>query len=308
MKVGILGTGFGAYHAELYKDNAMIDEIRIWGRDGGKAAGIAANLGISQATDIKKILEDPEIGLVDICLPNALHRETIVQALQLGKQVYCETPVCLSAADADALLDAERRLGGKVYVNQFIKFFPEYSYIKQAITENKYGKLLSIDVYRKTPPIWGVLDKETIATNLMIHDLDFVTWILGEPAAVAVSSASKKNGECKVDACLKYDGITALVTASSMMPMSFPFTAGFHAIFENGAVDFNGEFPDGPPIKNTMLYLPERKEKLELNQANPYEAAIAHVVDCCQNGKESILGLADAAAAIKLACKIREML
>lgn len=306
MKVGILGTGFGAYHAELYKNNPIVDKVIIWSRDSEKAARTAASLGIAHAADMRAILENPEISLVDVCLPNGLHRQYAEAALRCGKHVFCETPICGTEEDAAALLLAERESGRRVFVNQFIKFFPEYKYIHDAVTGNAFGRLLSLHAYRKTPAIWGALGRDTITTNLMIHELDFVTWVLGMPTGITVTSVDKNGRECEVTACLGYAGASVHVTASSMMPASWPFTAGYHAVFENGAVDFNGEFPDGPPAKTTTLYTPDAKQPLALPQVNPYEAAIAHVADCCKSGGETVLGAAGAAASLGLACRIRE--
>lgn len=308
MNVGILGTGFGAFHAELYKTNPLVGDIKIWGRDKVKREAVASRHNIEAAESMEALIRDPAVGLIDVCLPNALHRDAILAALKAGKHVYCETPVCTSPEDAETIKKVAADSEGKVFVNQFIKFFPEYRNIHSAVCDGRHGKLLSLHAWRNTSAIWGELGYNTITTNLMIHELDFITWVMGEPQHLQVTGTQKNGSECLVSVGWTCGGASALVTASSMMPAGYPFTAGFTAVFEHAAIEFTGQFPDGNPIKHTTLYTPESAAPLPLPQVNPYEAAINHVLECCQYGKPSDLDIHAALVPVCTAIAIREAL
>jgi predicted dehydrogenase len=73
MKIGILGTGFGVYHAKIYSKLKNIDSIIIWGRDEVKLKNIKNDINIKTTTNINDILDDPDISLIDICLPSSLN-------------------------------------------------------------------------------------------------------------------------------------------------------------------------------------------------------------------------------------------
>ncbi|MBR3576780.1 MAG: Gfo/Idh/MocA family oxidoreductase, partial [Clostridia bacterium] len=59
---------------------------------------------------------DPELDIIDICLPTFLHTEYAIMAMEAGKNVFIEKPVCLTPEEADKLLDAQKRTGAKVQV------------------------------------------------------------------------------------------------------------------------------------------------------------------------------------------------
>lgn len=144
MNVGVLGTGFGAYHAELLTKMERVDKVIIFGRNEAKLQKLKQALGVEITTNIEDIMHDSSIDVIDICLPSILHRQYAVDALKNGKHVFCETPVCYSLEDALALKEAEQLYGTRILVNQFIKFDPAYKHLYETTYNEKYGKLLSL--------------------------------------------------------------------------------------------------------------------------------------------------------------------
>lgn len=186
MNIGVLGTGFGAYHAKLWIESDRIDRVVVYGRNESKLQKLKEELGVEITNCIDDLILNPEIDVIDICLPSHLHKQYAVQALKHGKHVFCETPVCLTLEDAAAMRHAEKQYGRRILVNQFIKFEPAYSYLQHAFQERKYGKLLSLVLKRETPPLWGDLGLSSITTNLMIHELDYVTGLVGQANLLSV--------------------------------------------------------------------------------------------------------------------------
>lgn len=111
MKVGILGTGFGAYHTELFSKIDNVDTIYVFGRKKEKLKELETRLGIHPVTNINEILENDEIDLVDICLPSDLHCTYAIQALEHNKHVLCEAPVAFNLTDAIAMQVAQKKSG-----------------------------------------------------------------------------------------------------------------------------------------------------------------------------------------------------
>src|SRR5512134_2934444 len=100
--VGVIGTGFmGAAHAQSFLAVAPIFETALTPRliavaDINKAAADAAakRFGFDRATaDWRDVVADPAVELVSITVPNALHADIAIAAINAGKHVYCEKPL-----------------------------------------------------------------------------------------------------------------------------------------------------------------------------------------------------------------------
>jgi predicted dehydrogenase len=75
-------------------------------------AQAAARFGFHQAAPRwQAIIDNPDIDVVDICVPSALHREIALKAIASGKVVYCEKPVGLSGSEASEVAAAARQAG-----------------------------------------------------------------------------------------------------------------------------------------------------------------------------------------------------
>lgn len=306
MNIGILGTGFGVYHAELYKKLDGINSITIFGRDMEKLTRIKEDLDIEITDDVSLILENPDIDLVDICLPSSLHKKYVIEALKNGKHVFCETPVSLNIEDANAMQIAENHYEKKVFVNQFIKHEQPYEYLYKAMQKKDLGKLKALHIKRKTPPLWGDLSLSRITTDLMIHDFDVVTWLLGEPDSIFAQGVNGKPGQSHVNALLKYSDAFVSVEGSSMMAFGHPFTVGYDAIFESGTITYNEDGFKDTVETSFKLFTDQRMEQIEIVNQNCYEESINHVIKCCKKDIPTRLSLKAAIESLALSIKIKE--
>lgn len=306
MNVGILGTGFGAYHASIYKKLNSIDSITIYGRNKEKLEKIEKDMEIKVTENINDILTSKDIHLIDICLPSPLHKEYVIEALKNGKNVFCETPISLNLEDAMAMREAEKQYGKRVFVNLFIKHEYPYEYVYDTIQKNTLGKLKALHVRRKTPPLWGDLSLNKITTNLMIHEFDFVTWILGTPNKISAVGINGNEGQSHVNALLAYEDSIIEIQGSSMMPEYHPFTVGYEAIFEKGTIEYIENGYVNKCEKALTLFTSNSKEDLDIPEKDCYEESIKHVVECCTKDISTILSLEDAIKSLKVALQIKE--
>jgi predicted dehydrogenase len=113
--VGLIGTGFmGKCHAmahgavkAVFGDVAHVDKIALCDVDGPHAKQKADEFGFASATtNWRDLLADPSINLISITSPNGMHREMAVAALEAGRHVWCEKPMALTLADAEAMAAA----------------------------------------------------------------------------------------------------------------------------------------------------------------------------------------------------------
>jgi predicted dehydrogenase len=90
-------------------------------RDEGRARAFAAENGVDRGVaGYAAVVESPDIDAVYVALPNSLHAEWTIRALQAGKAVLCEKPLCVGAAQTAAVLDAAAAVPGALLWEAFV--------------------------------------------------------------------------------------------------------------------------------------------------------------------------------------------
>lgn len=308
MNIGILGTGFGAYHAKIYSKMTNVDSLTIFGRNEEKLREIEKDLNISITNNIENIITNKDIDLIDVCLPSSLHKEYAIEAMKNGKDVFCETPVALNLEDAIAIKKAADEYGKKAFVDMFIRFEAPYEYIYTVIKENSLGKLKALHIKRKTPHLWGDLGLSRITTNLMIHEFDFVTWLLGNPKKIKALGVESKPEESHVCSLLNYNDAVVEIQSSSMMPSHHPFSVAYEAIFENGTIEYMEDGYSDREEKSLKLFTNDSEKAIEIENRNCWEESFKHVAQCCEKNIPTRLSIDDAVASLKIALEIKDIL
>ena len=117
LRVGIVGAGIGAEHFQAYLALADRFEVRyMCDQDDARAAQVVSGWkAVTITRSLDQILADPDIDLMDVCLPPHLHLSACSAALQAGKDVICEKPLVASLAEADQLADLMQQTGRQVF-------------------------------------------------------------------------------------------------------------------------------------------------------------------------------------------------
>lgn len=117
IRVAIIGAGIGAEHLAGYR--ALPDRFQVKvmcdldRARAEKATGGDPEIAISD--DLAAVLADPQIDIVDVCLPPHLHFPVTVQVLEAGKHAICEKPIVRSMVEADSLQEVAERTGKLVF-------------------------------------------------------------------------------------------------------------------------------------------------------------------------------------------------
>lgn len=126
LNIGLIGSGFmGQTHADayhrarlLYRDLPLTPRLyAIADRDEAAAEAARERLGFERGYgDWRALVADPEVDVVDITSPNALHHEMALAAIAAGKHVYCEKPLAMNDDQAREMQEAAERAGVKTMV------------------------------------------------------------------------------------------------------------------------------------------------------------------------------------------------
>jgi len=148
VKWGILSTAKIAMEKVIpAMQNGQYCEISgIASREKEKAESAAKLLGISKAySGYQELLDDPEIEAVYIPLPNHLHVEWAIKALESGKHVLCEKPIGLNTQEAKKLLDVSKTYSHLKIMEAFMyRFHPQWIKTKQLVDSGKVGSIQTI--------------------------------------------------------------------------------------------------------------------------------------------------------------------
>lgn len=113
LRFGILGAAkIARTFAAAVSSSPLIELRAVASRDLEKGDAFAREFGIASVHgSYEALLADPQIDAVYIPLPNTLHAEWAIRALEAGKHVLCEKPIAITAADARAMYDTARKCG-----------------------------------------------------------------------------------------------------------------------------------------------------------------------------------------------------
>jgi predicted dehydrogenase len=117
----------------------------IASRDAGRARDIAARFGIARSYgNYQGLLDDPEIEAVYNPLPNHLHVEWTVKALEAGKHVLCEKPIALNAREAESIVTARDHSGKRVIEAFMVRCHPQWHRVRSIVRDGRIGKVRAL--------------------------------------------------------------------------------------------------------------------------------------------------------------------
>lgn len=142
--VAVVGLGVGEQHARAFLATGRCRLRWLCDLDSDKAARLARTIGSgSTAGNLEQILTDDQTQVVSIASYDDAHSEQVVAALNAGKHVFVEKPLCRSTAELDGIRAAlgDRHLG----CNLVLRTAPLYRWLKQAIAAGELGEIYAFD-------------------------------------------------------------------------------------------------------------------------------------------------------------------
>ena len=125
--LGLVGCGgFGRFCLEAYRSVPGLRLVAASDSDAGRLAATAADFGLTAYADYAALLRDPQVQIVAINTPPALHAAQAIAAAQAGKHIFCEKPLTTTVADATAVLAAVRDAGVQISVDYVMRWNPLY--------------------------------------------------------------------------------------------------------------------------------------------------------------------------------------
>jgi predicted dehydrogenase len=319
----------GWIHYLAYKNVAGAQLTAVCARDAKKLAGdwrgIKGNFGppgeqvdlsgVAKHRELAALLADPNVDIVDICLPPHLHCEASLAALKAGKHVFCEKPMALTTDECDEMCAAAKRAGKQLLIGHVLPFFPEYAKAREIIASGTYGRLIGGHFKRViSDPLWlnDFYDPHKVGgplVDLHVHDAHLIRYLLGMPRAVM--SQGRMRGAV-VEYCqslFQFDDPRLVVgAASGVIPQQGRgFTHGFEMHLEKATLHYEfAAFSDRAELMPLKVLTSDnqvlRPDLGEADSIAAFVAEIEEVVSAIDSGKPSPLLGGDLARDAILLC------
>ncbi len=324
VKVGIIGLGMmGRTHYEAYENIKEAQVVAVSDADPKRAAGdvsgTAGNVlagGISRlpmdringTTNYRELLAMSDVDVVDICVPTTQHLEVATAALKSGKHVLCEKPLARTLAEGKQIAAAAKSAQGFFMPAMVMRFWPQWVWLKQAVTEGRYGAVRAATFRRvaSMPAGWyanGAMSGGA-ALDLHVHDVDFVQHLFGKPEALLARGYAKTSGELDhVSAQFFYDDVP-LVSAEGSWCMAdgFGFKMQYTVNFERATADF--DLAREQPL---LLAQDGKTEPVTCDAGAGYEPQLRYFINCVRTGERpSVVTAEDGVASLRLIDAERE--
>ena len=316
VRIGIIGIGFmGMIHYYGIRKVSGAEVVAICTRDPKKLEGdwtsIQGNFGprggiedlshLQKYNRIEDLLADPDIDMVEICLPVQLHREVSIAALEAGKHVLVEKPISIRLDDAAEMVEIGKASGKHFMVAHVLPFFAEFAYAKNALESRDYGQLLGAHFKRVTSRSKKTYELEEVersggpGIDLHIHDTHFIQLLCGMPDAV-FSQGVLAAGDFAESLTTQYvyndRDISISCSSGGMSQSGRAFSHGFEIYLERATLLYEFATLGGQPATSmplTLLTESGEVQQVDLGEVGPIDAftdEIQYAVDAIMGGYE----------------------
>jgi predicted dehydrogenase len=305
MRIAVIGLGFmGSTHLRAWQNVPEAQLAAVYSADEQKLTGdlseVQGNLGgstgkldfsnVRKYRDIPKLLADPEIDAVDICLPTYLHAPAAISALRAGKHVLVEKPMALTGELADEIIREAGKADRVVMAAQVLRFIPSYRALHDSLRSGAFGSVRSAFLRRRcAAPFWNQWLGDASKSgggifDLLIHDVDICLAMFGKPEAVSATGYEDlKAGVDIINATLHYPKVPSVViTGGWHHKKSYPFSMEYTVVTDGGTFEYSSQ--RGADV--TLYDAAGEIRPVELREEDGFEAELAYYLSCCREGKQ----------------------
>ncbi len=327
IKVAVVGFGFmGITHTRNILQKSNLELVAIVDKNPGNVkknineqignllvGGIkekdVAKIEVYSSVDECLLKENPDVFV--IAVHTDFHFNLTKKALENGISVFLEKPFCLDIREGEELINLAQKANLLLMVGQVVRFMPPYQKLKKWIDSGEFGNLKFLSMTRFSGvPAWGDWKEKQkdfgssggALFDLVIHDIDFVQWALGEPDSIqSTILPGKLSRHDYVNAIWKYNsGINVKIEGGNTFHTNFPFHAGFSANFENASVLYSSSNPE-----NIIVATDTESMNIPAGDAmEGYSGELDYFINCLLNHEKPVKCLPESALkSIKLGYK-----
>jgi D-xylose 1-dehydrogenase (NADP+, D-xylono-1,5-lactone-forming) len=278
-------------------ESDRVDVIAVASRDPARAEAYARERGIERAYgSYAELLADPDVEAVYISLPNSLHVEWSIRALEAGKHVLCEKPLSRRAEEVERAFDVAEQSGRLLMEAFMYRHNPQTARFKELVDGGAIGRLRLARAAFSFP----LADAENVRLDASLDGGGLM-----DVGCYCVSGTRLLGGEPEQvygEQVLAESGVDELFTGTMRLPggvlaqfdagLVLPVRDELEAIGEEGSL-----FLDDPwHCKRPLIELRTAGgvEEIAVEPADSYRLQLENLSDAIRGEAEPLLGREDA--------------
>ncbi len=241
VKIGIIGMGIrGKLYAQTISFNPYAELVAFAEGDNKRREGAKKKFRGKAYSDFNEMLEQENMDLVIVALPDHLHKEAVLSATEKGCHVMIEKPLATSTDDAEEMTHSLKKSGKKAIVAFENRWSPVFISAKEAIDNGELGAVLFMNsclndsIFVPTKML-GWASKSTPGWFLFPHCIDMALWLTGKKVSRVYAHGSKQvlqkmgiDTYDSISAMIEYDdGTEATFSTCWIYPESIPLIYDF---------------------------------------------------------------------------------
>jgi predicted dehydrogenase len=292
-RVAVIGLGkLGARHADVYSGLSGVELVGVCDIHEDKASEVAERCKTRAYTDHKKLL-----GLVDavsIVVPSESHYRVAKDFLDNGVHLLVEKPLTTQLADADKLISHAKRKKLLLQVGHIERFNSGVQRLKKLVKNPHFIEC------RRLGPYDPRVIKTGVTLDLMIHDIDIVTNLVGSKIkrVDATGGFLLSRTEDIANARILFEnGAVASLTASRV---NHEVSREIRVFQDNAYITLDYV------TKEAMKYTKDGIEKIDIEKKDSLKEELSDFIQCVRTKKQPLVSGEEGRAALELALRITQ--
>lgn len=338
LKVGVIGAGsLSEAHLEGYKNNPNVELIAVCDLMEERAATKAEKYDIPNVyTKYQDLLNDPELDAVSVVTWNNTHKDISIAALEAGKHVLCEKPLCLNHDQALEIKTAADKTDKKFMIGYVRRHASSIKILKEFIDNGSLGEIYyakASNLRRLGNPGGWFSDKSRSGggplIDIGVHVIDLLWYLMGRPKVKTISANTynKLGNRSNIKSLSFYkaadyspendveDLANALIRfengASLMIDVSFTLhtkndQSSAVVYGDKGGAEIDPALVIVHEENNIILNSTPQIDNPSFNFTDGFQNEINHFVNSCLTGEQPIGGIEDGVEMMKILTGIYE--
>ena len=200
IKAGIIGLGVGEQHILGYDSHPDSEVVALCDFSEKKIKECKekySHIKITENAD--EILEDPDIDVVSIASFDNYHYEQIMKAINNGKHIFVEKPLCLYEREAIGIRKAlNNHPNIRISSNLIMRTYPRFQFVKKMIEDGKFGDIFFMEgdynygrIHKITEGWRGDIDFYSVIYGGGVHMVDLLLWLTDKHVDEVVSYGNR---------------------------------------------------------------------------------------------------------------------
>ncbi|XP_003701107.2 myo-inositol 2-dehydrogenase [Megachile rotundata] len=152
------------------------------------------NVTLLHSKQADKVYNDPKVDVLVVASPTFTHETIVTKALEAKKAVFCEKPIAEDRSNTMKCYETAKKVGKPLFSAFNRRFDPGYAAVREKVRKGDIGHVHVIKTVSRDSPLPTIdylKHSGGIFHDCMVHDIDIITWVLGEyPVRVAVQATA----------------------------------------------------------------------------------------------------------------------